>query len=359
MRPLDRSRSPALLAPLIDLLLIGGLSFVAYGLLAAFHPGDRSVEIYTAAAWLSWVCNWPHFAATNVRLYRSRAEIRQFPLTAFVTPFAMVGTVAACFAFPTTLAPAFIKLYAIWSPYHFCGQALGISLLYARRAGITVAPWQRLALSTAIFGTFLTSTAASEAGSGGEYYGIRHAALGIPAWTPGAFRWLMFAGAIGVAFWAIRWSLRERRAFPILVLLPGATMYLWFVHGARMPAFNEFVPFFHSLQYLFVAWTMRLNDGRRESAAAGRPWHPARDLTGWAVAIFALGAVLFHFLPRWTATATGADVAFTTGIVLAAVQVHHFFVDGVIWKLRAPQVSASLVRAEPSVGAPATSGAPA
>jgi hypothetical protein len=38
-------------------------------------------------------------------------------------------------------------------------------------------------------------------------------------------------------------------------------------------------------------------------------------------------------LPRLLSE-TGVELVFATGVVLAGVQMHHFFVDGVIWKLR-------------------------
>jgi len=45
-------------------------------------------------------------------------------------------------------------------------------------------------------------------------------------------------------------------------------------------------------------------------------------------------------------------LALATGVLTAAVQIHHFFVDGVIWKLRNPRVANPLtVGWAPMVGA--------
>ena len=39
----------------------------------------------------------------------------------------------------------------------------------------------------------------------------------------------------------------------------------------------------------------------------------------------------------------GVQIGYATGIVLAAIQIHHFFVDGVIWKLKSSSVSSPLM----------------
>ena len=55
------------------------------------------------------------------------------------------------------------------------------------------------------------------------------------------------------------------------------------------------------------------------------------------------GAVLFWALPRLLVEASGLPLSTVEGIAIAGVQIHHFFVDGVIWKLRDARVSAPLM----------------
>ncbi len=105
---------------------IGGASLVLY---ADLPPATRrlasSPSVASLAATLVWVCNYPHFASTNYRLYHSRSSMAQYPLTSFVTPLVMVAAVIGCYLSPNDIAPLFIKLYLLWSPYHFSGQTLG------------------------------------------------------------------------------------------------------------------------------------------------------------------------------------------------------------------------------------------
>jgi hypothetical protein len=72
-----------------------------------------------------------------------------------------------------------------------------------------------------------------------------------------------------------------------------------------------------------------------------------------------IGAGMFYALPRLVADA-GVDSNFAVGVVYAGIQVHHFFVDGVIWKLRNATSSsplmvnlADLLRPRPALGRPA------
>src|SRR4051812_33123699 len=81
----------------VDVLCLGGASVLVYGLVAVLHSGERSTTVITLAYWLAWLVNWPHFAATSYRLYRSRANVERFPLTAIVIPLLLVGAVVESF----------------------------------------------------------------------------------------------------------------------------------------------------------------------------------------------------------------------------------------------------------------------
>jgi hypothetical protein len=333
--PSRRGRQPLYFvnAP-VDFALAGGLSIVAFLLLRTFHSGERVALVYSAAAALSWVVNWPHFSATSYRLYHDRAHIWQYPVTALVIPWLVIGAVIGSVFSPAVVAPYFVKLYLTWSPYHFSGQTLGVSLIYARRAGFSVGKWERLALSTFIFGSFATQSARFEVNpAGASYFGIAYPGLGLPEWTVTALSTLMYAGGAAFLLLALRWCLRERRWLPPVVLLPAATQYVWFIPGNGWASFQEFVPFFHSLQYLLIAWSVQLKEKLDKDHLTPGTSYVVRESFRWGALNFIGGAILFFMLPRLLAE-TGVELMFATGVVLAGVQMHHFFVDGVIWKLR-------------------------
>ncbi|MEO7371235.1 MAG: hypothetical protein ABIZ69_10240, partial [Ilumatobacteraceae bacterium] len=169
----------------VDALVIGGASLLLYAAFR-FRPAlASSPSVASIAATLVWVCNYPHFASTNYRLYHSRASIGQYPLTSYVTPLMVTAAVISCYLSPKGVAPMFVKLYLLWSPYHFSGQTLGITLVYARRTGFVIDGWLRRCLTSFIFLTFLVENAWAEVGRHvNPFYGVQYPTLGVPVWLP-------------------------------------------------------------------------------------------------------------------------------------------------------------------------------
>jgi hypothetical protein len=337
-------RSLYFVNPWIDALLLGGASIFAFAVLRIWTDGARTETIYAVGAWLSWVCNWPHFSATNHRLYGSRSNIAQYPMTALLVPILVVCGMLFAFQSPTGFAPAFVKLFLLWSPYHFCGQTLGVSLLYARRAGIQISSIERHALSAFIFGTYFVQTFTIESGVGAhDYFGIQTPILGIPSFfVPIATVGMWTACAVFIGSALLR-KVRGQTTLPWVLFLPAASHFVWFVLGRGWASFQEFVPFFHSLQYLLVAWAIQLKERAETTQRGGSYPFVARETLRFAGINIAGGAVLFHFLPQAASTISGTSIAFASGVVLAGVQIHHFFVDGVIWKLKRTTVSSPLM----------------
>ena len=302
----------------------------------------RSPAIYTVAAWLVWVVNWPHFSATSYRLYSS-ANLQDYRVTALAVPCLVGAGLLVALLGPAVVAALWVKLFLIWSPYHFSGQSLGITKVYARRAGVLLPPWLARVFEVFIFGTFLTQTLRAEVATAGmSYYGIHVPALGVPAALVTVAIVMTTTSAIVIAGFACVWSVQNRRLFPALILLPAVTQFIWFIPGASVPAFQEFVPAFHGMQYLLIAWSIQVCE-RATSRQSVTDRFVLLETFRWGVPIFVGGAVLFYVLPRVCAWTFGTPLLFTTGIVVAAVQLHHFIVDGVIWKLRRATVASPLL----------------
>lgn len=326
----------------VDMLLLGGASILVYAAVALLHTGERSDHVVMLAYWLSWVCNWPHFAATNYRLYRSWDNVARYPLTSVVIPLLLLGGVLGSFSFTQLVAPAFVKLFLIWSPYHFSGQTVGITLLYTRRAGVVVKRLERLALTAFIYGTFILNSARREVGqSTRTFYAITYPTLGLPEGMDVVIQWWIGVTALLFVIVYARWCRRAGRLVPPIVLLPAVTQFIWFVPGGSVASFAEFVPFFHSLQYLLIAWAMQLKERMDQEAIAPSRWYVLSESARWSLVIVLGGITLFWAFPRLAAPEMGLGVS--TAVIISAVQIHHFFVDGVIWKLRNPRVSSPLL----------------
>ena len=327
-------------APL-DALAIGGASVLVYALFRLRPAMASSPSVASLAATLVWVCNYPHFAATNYRLYHSRSARAQYPLTSYATPLLMIAAVIGCYMSPTAVAPLFVKLYLLWSPYHFSGQTLGITMVYARRAGFVIDGWLRRSLTAFIFLTFAVQNAWAEVGRHvNPFYGVEYPTLGVPVWLPQTLTklmWLALAATIAQLVWKV---VSGGARVPLIVVLPAFTQYVWFV-ATPAGQFSYMVPFFHSLQYLLIAWNVQLKEGLAERHQSPSPRYVWSESSRWMAINIAGGYALFWALPHLGGH-LGRPLAFSTAVMLAAIQVHHFFVDGVIWRLRNPAARSPL-----------------
>jgi hypothetical protein len=114
------------------------------------------------------------------------------------------------------------------------------------------------------------------------------------------------------------------------------------VQSSAWPSYQEFVPFFHSLQYLLIAWSVQMKEKMDVNHVRPSWRYVLGESLRWGALNVAGGAVLFFVLPRLV-SALGVDLLFATGVVICGVQIHHFFVDGVIWKLKNKNVAAPLM----------------
>jgi len=330
-------RAGYLISAPVDLALIGGLSLVVF---AAYRWGGiGSVSSRAALATLVPIfVNWPHFAATNTRLYGSRSSLAQYPITSVAAPLVVCAAATASLLSPLLVAPVFLKIFMIWSPFHYCGQTLGVGLLYARRARFRVDSFTRWTLMAFVYLTYVSQSAFAEVSpTGNLYFGVRLPTFGLDPGVPLVLRNLMYVcGCLAIVALAIA-ALARRRLPPLGLLVAPFTQYIWFVSGAEVPGFRELVPAFHGLQYLLVAGAMQF--GQREGGSSSIS---IARLGRWMGINVALGAVLFALLPRLPQSLGFPEPLLAAGVITAGIQIHHFFVDGVIWKLRSRSVSRQL-----------------
>ncbi len=335
--------SPYLINLPVDFLLVGGGSILLFLLVPLFYDGPLTPKLVTASLALTWLGNWPHNSATLYRLYGSRNVMRRYPFTAVVVPLLVAAGALGSFAAPRTVAPYFIKITLSWVLYHYTGQSIGVSLLYARRARYQIGNWERTLLAAFFYGTFFCKSLWSETSAQSlKYFGVVYPRFGVPVWVSYISAAWTYACAAAFLVLLVRRCVRERRWPPIMYLLPAITQYVWFFVAGTQDAWVEMVPFFHGLQYLVIAWAMQLKeDSERRGVPATTRFITLRTLRWYAINL-AIGALTFWIAPRAVTFISGIDRTFVTAVLFTAFQVHHSFVDGVIWKLRARSNAASL-----------------
>lgn len=346
------AREPALAArprwiagPWLDLLIgCGGWSLPLLAIAYAMS-GDAARAWSGAFYTLALICNYPHYMATVYRAYggaSDRAAHRLYTVwgTAVLVALGIVAHVNVA------LLPLLFTAYVMWSPWHYTGQNYGLLVMFLKRAGLEVTPGERRRLRLAFIASYGLLLAMFNEGASSDPLVL---SLGLP---PEATR-LLAGGALlvfvvgGVTGLARLGRRAEWRAMVAPVTL-YVTQGLWFVvptalawtTGLAVPQTrysSGILAVMHSAQYLWVTQYF----AKREQGAA---WAAHR----YWLAVLAGGAALFLPVP-WLAS-YGARIDFTTSmlIVTAIVNLHHFMIDGVVWKLRDTRVAAALTAGTPA-----------
>jgi hypothetical protein len=312
------AKSLYLIHPAVDFFFMGGLALLLLVGLPLIgwsgRPGGHPFS-YEAMIWVTWVANNPHFAATLQRLYRPERR-RRFFFTATVLPAVVTFATVLAFAYPIDVAPYFVKIYTLWAPYHFAAQTLGLVLIYFSRAGLRLTAWERRGISWFLFALTTRITVLNENGRMGSYFGVDFPRFTMPdAVHFGVDAWLAITAVAALV--VVARIVRSRRPFPLIALVPIAVHLTWFTEwGRSLPNYIELMNALHSLQYLLLVWAI-----------------DARPLRGFLFNVV-LGALLFRLLPVAAAQLFGVSRGFSLAVIWSGLQVHHYLVDGVVWRLR-------------------------
>lgn len=364
---LARTQSPWLFGSGPDLLLGSGALYllILAGLIGA---GSGLSETFPSGsfAYFVLIISGSHYGATLLRVYEHEAERRVY------RTYAVYGTIVIFAALLGALhAPLFgsalITLYLTWSPWHYTGQNYGISMMFLRRRGVEVPPVaQRLLRASFVlsFASVVLNFHFQGGVSQGDPLGytslagggFRFLSLGLPAEIRTVLMPIIvfaYVAATAAAL-AILWQRSSARAVAptaILVFTQAAWfsiphMGFYFDLGAIIPAFDarsgESFRFYffwtaigHALQYLWITTYYARSDRR---------WRGYGNYLSKAFvcgnAIWAAPVVVFG--PGLTGSPD-----YESGLamcVAAAVNLHHFVLDGAIWKLRNPKIAAILLR---------------
>jgi hypothetical protein len=315
-----------LLGPGLTLLLAGLL-----GALAIAGHGDTATSIAFA---LTLLFVGPHYAATYRRAFTSREILRAHPIVTLVAPIVLGVMAAAAVAWPHSVGVVFFAAYVIWSGYHYSGQSLGLAMLYPLRQGARLSLAEKRLVAIPLYSSWILSllglTRLDVAARNPAYQLTRDALLRFP--FPA---WALLAAAAGVVASLSSLALLAHRRRRLGTPLPKAVWFVvlaqvtWFLFGLWNPFFNiVLVPIFHGAQYLSIT-----------------SWHQTRDKSAglfalYAVTVLTLGFVINPGLALFARTVAGGGPV-VAAAVLSFVNLHHFLMDGRIWRLRERRVAAS------------------
>lgn len=356
-----RQDSQWYIGPKSDLLIGCGLWSIPFILLTHYLNLTYGAVLAFAFYVLSFLCNYPHYMATIYRAYGSKADFEKYRFFTIYITALMVGTAAivhlshTLFGDKVNLVPYFVTFYLLWSPYHYTGQNFGLTMMFARKRGVQPTLLERNLLQYGYVASYLVMLVSVQSSTGG---GDAHL-LRIGGWLAKQTEHMgIIVNTIRVVFLGIflvftsyavtRWvrQVGLRKAFPFVAL--AMTQGVWFlipsayeILGYAAPAVyysTGILAFMHCAQYL---WINRFYAKKEAEAGlrGGGVWSPWKYY-----AILILGGIALFVPAPWLVSRTlGFDMTESFLIFVSLVNIHHFMLDGAIWKLRDGRIAQLLL----------------
>lgn len=353
--------------PVSDFLLLGGASIVPFLALQTIEVDRRMIALIALVMMLlANFINHPHFASSYVMFFGSwRAMHRDQAPAKLLVGWWIAGVVVPLVLAAVLLlsAHAWLKGDAFWMGmcvnlmgalvgWHYVKQGFGMAMTDAALKRSFWTPRARQALLWNAYACWACAWTYFNVGEAGSYFwGVFNTRAALPDWAlnvvlavvAASSAWLLVCVSDAYRVW--------RAAGKTVGQMPwvgfssyAISVYLWTAFATINPTYLYVIPFFHSLQYLTVVWRYKANEYASSGGKAIR-----ESLLKFSLLICVLGALGFWgapalaeywlngHLPPWTG---GASIAIAVAWLF--INVHHYFIDTVLWRQGNPLVSKHL-----------------
>jgi len=228
--------------------------------------------------------------------------------------------------------------------WHYTKQVFGCVMVYAKFDGYVFTSGQRSLTKWALMSIWwLTFAHTNRDGSRFAFSDFTYYGLDLPDWLVPLTAGVVAAGLLAVA-WFVFWrNYRDRGAIPSLnMLVPFVALYLWWLPLTRQQEFYLLLtPLFHSLQYL--AFVYRMEQSRLSTLP--RAEIRATILT---VGLVTAGWLAFELIPNSLDVQLGTYASWRMFFFFTAamlfINVHHYFIDNVLWRFNDADVRRYLLQ---------------
>ncbi len=342
----------------LPLLLLSYLSLAA-------NARAWSIAFYVLALFF----NYPHYMATIYRAYHRNEDFQKYRIFTVHTTALIVLTLLLSHYW-LHLLPWIFTIYLTWSPWHYSGQNYGLFMMFARRAGADPDKSTRRALYGAFVVSYLILFLGFHTGPSTDPLFL---SLGIPTVVSRWEQIILCIAFVALSTYGLGNLARAtgwRKLIPSLTLF--SSQFLWFllpaaislIKGLEIPQ-NRYstgvLAVMHSAQYLWIT-----SYYARREAASEAPTEPVggivRRRRTWRpfayFGVLVLGGIALFVPGPWLASRIfHFDFTASFLIFTALVNIHHFILDGAIWKLRDGKIASLLLNSRDRIsGAAAEAG---
>lgn len=361
-----------------DFWLLGGLSILLWALLICIEPIRNSTELLATRfiqlpilfAWLSLLCNYPHFLISYrfgytrgikfiLKNWFSLIAVPVLLIFIFSIGYLFFTTDIATSSLVHTLNFLILKIGFIYQigntinfgtevlsftvrimyatvGWHYSKQIFGCMMVYGNYSDYRFSNFQRLLIkislfSIAFYNFFYMSVPATNTATTSYFFNIPIQALGFSKILVPFFQISTVISFAMVSYFVFYKKYKEtKKIIPLNILVPYLAFHIWWIPPIRQNEFYFlFVPFFHSLQYLPFAYRLEIEKGEKSN---NNNFYISFKLLSL---IFA-GALAFEIIPNFL------DIHFNSYSNLGTwyfmisfavfINIHHFFIDSTIWK---------------------------
>lgn len=361
-RSVELGREGARLSGLLEFLLIGGGTLVLLPLCYLYraHVGLDEAELLVGFLLFhaAVAVNNPHFAVTYLLFYRNakqrafgagygRAQRARYWFAGLVVPLVLATWAGVALArHSATDIGLLIQLMFVLVGFHYVKQGFGVLTILSLRRGVRYDTRERAVVLAHCFAAWLYGrTNPRDPGRASVVDDVLYTSLPHPAGLDRVSAVLFALSAVALLVTLVKKVRREGRVPPLSPLIGLlVTVWLWTAFSRVDPLFAYVIPALHSIQYLYFVWLLRRNEAR---ALSGPPEFRsvARSLVTLALGAVALGWLLFRAVPSWLdgslVLIDAIDPLGTTPYLAAIgtfVNLHHYFMDWVIWRRENPEI---------------------
>lgn len=358
-------KGPWLLGKSTDILMVGGASILLF--IASWFfidPSASTVQISWTAFYLAIIVNNPHFTASYLLLYHDRKDqIFKNPRyfwAAILAPLLVAGYMGGAIVFGSRelLGFAVNAMYFLVG-WHYIKQIYGTLVVSSARQKYYFTARESLILKGTLFPVWFMSYFNGNQGVRELlHYGVGYQTFNIPPWMTQVNRGLLVVGVLTI-FYVIymKWA-REGRWPSLTGLVSLAAIFIWYLPEVYHPHFWYMIPFFHSLQYMLFVLTLKNNQFWSEAQMVAKTSetplphvsstqtaraHYGAKMIPYLGLIILLGALFFKSIPEfldrnvaYDQTVFGKELFMF--LFITFINIHHYFIDNVIWRRDNPMV---------------------
>ena len=341
------AESKVILSRRFDPILGGGLSLfvsvlvIGLGLITQAGASQflLAIELYL---FTDLFINGPHFIASYRVLYSRIENLVKHPIVTIFFP-----TLSAIFlsyivycsyqmdAFDPLGVMAVLNLVApIVLAWHYTGQSWGTTACFAHLSGFRISRKQRLLIRIGFFSLFVYHIAWAYNSTGFVQQVLSEDEAGdyLMQSIMSLCRLLVAVGFIAGLYGFWQMSHQAGRQVPVRTWLPWAATFSWYVMLDFNPAAFFLLQFFHAFQYLMFPMRVELNEYTPKTRRS-------HHMIAYYVILVALGYIAFE----WSSfDAIPKELIPAGTAVMMIINLHHYFIDAVIWKIREPEVRQAL-----------------